>query len=79
MIGLHIAVDRRWLLRRVDGETGILQNSDVPSDGYVRHGAGRTLRYDDVAIDDAAQQAGAGSISGAGRRSVRNKRSAGDR
>jgi hypothetical protein len=67
MIGLNIAVDRRWLLRSVDGETGILQNLHVPSDGNVRHGAGRIPRYDDVAIDDAAQQAGAGGISGAGR------------
>src|SRR6516225_4902423 len=35
LICQDIAVDRRRLLRRIDGETGILQNLHVPYDGCV--------------------------------------------
>ena len=51
MIGLNIAVDRRWLLCSVDGETGILQNLHVSCEGCVGQRAGRTVGHDNFAGD----------------------------
>jgi hypothetical protein len=63
LIGQDIAVDRRRLLRRVDGETRILQNLHIPRDGCVGQRTGRAARHDNVAGDAPTQGAGAARVS----------------
>src|SRR5271163_3728150 len=70
---LYIAIDRRRLLRRIDGEAGVLQHLNAAGYGHIGQGTGCAARHDNVALDRAAQGAAAGRISTRDR-GARNKR-----